>query len=157
MSSTGQHQFDWPAGWEFWSRDGWCYYCGDTSKENGHDASPKSVTAEETNTYVREDSMNQPIKPSHTTPSASGSIPPGFAPVEEVEGTYEGKAMEGARWKIFTEWRLSTREFSLTFWPTDDEAMTVAEVQEFTAALVEMTDYLKTAEGDLIFGSEDVQ
>jgi len=104
---------------------------------------PEELTLRGVGTLVAEDwdpHLNEWQRP------APGLIPPGFEPLNAEWDIFVGKSMWGARWKVISEYSLHANEFSLTFWTTDDDAMTAAETREYTAALLEMTSYITTKE-----------
>lgn len=80
-----------------------------------------------------------------TQASAAGAtIPPGFTPSDVVCDLYVGKRMEGARWKIVSEYVPHTRELSLTFWTTDDDPMSAPEANEYATAMLTMGAYIRS-------------
>lgn len=118
---------------------------------NWPDSEPQEITIKDATAPAAEDwnpHLNEWQRP------GPGVIPSGFEPFDSSWNIFVGKSMEGARWKVLSEYVLDLNEFSLTFWTTDDDPMTADETREYTNALLEMASYITTMGNIMATGVE---
>jgi hypothetical protein len=135
-SPTGEHQFNWPAGWQWWQQDGWCYYCGDTTKENGRDVLAKEhATTEETNNHQGVNSM------SNFTPTPKA--PKGYVKVKDCADLWVGPDSTDRGWIVTPSWDAAADKHSLEVWTPEYNILTPAEARQLAQVLLASADAIE--------------